>query len=43
MSSSSYSKYSKYSHYLEPKSVKIVVVGASGVGKTSISTRFAKD
>jgi GTPase SAR1 family protein len=34
---------SNYSKYQEPPAVKIVVVGPSGVGKTSISNRFVKD
>jgi len=34
---------SNYSKYPEPPAVKIVVVGPSGVGKTSISNRFVKD
>ena len=34
---------STYSRYSEVKSAKVVVVGPSGVGKTSISNRFAKD
>ena len=34
---------SNYSKYQEPKGVKIVVVGPSGVGKTSLSNRFVKD
>lgn len=40
---SAYSKTSKLSKYVEPRGVKIVVVGPSGVGKTSISNRFVKD
>ena len=34
---------STYSKYQEPKGVKVVIVGPSGVGKTSISNRFVKD
>ena len=40
---SAYTKTSKLSKYVEPRSVKVVVVGPSGVGKTSISNRFTKD
>ena len=38
-----YTKTSKLSKYHEPRSAKVVVVGPSGVGKTSISNRFIKD
>jgi Ras-related protein Rab-5C len=34
---------STFSKYHEPKGIKIVVVGPSGVGKTSISNRFVRD
>ena len=34
---------SNYSKYQEAKGVKIVVVGPSGVGKTSLSNRFVRD